>query len=144
MAKVERSALLPYSCDQMYQIINDVASYSLFLKGCRSSKVISESPAEMVAMLELAKGAISQRFVTRNTLIPGKQIEMHLEEGPFRALRGRWLFTALDDKHCKVSFNLHFEMKHPLIGLAFGSLLTQVANSMVDTFCQRAREVYGS
>jgi ribosome-associated toxin RatA of RatAB toxin-antitoxin module len=144
MAKVERNALLPFTCAQMYRVVNDVASYPRFMKGCRSTEVLSESDDEMVAMLELSKGMLTQKFVTRNKLTPGQRIDMQLEEGPFRSLQGAWTFTELGKSHCKVHFQLQFEMKNALMGMAFSSLLTQVANSMVDTFCHRAHALYGS
>ncbi len=80
---IQRSALLPYPAQALYDLVNDVASYPEFLPWCSASTVIETSDTHMRAKLEVAKGGMSQHFVTRNVLVPGRSIEMNLEEGPF-------------------------------------------------------------
>lgn len=48
----------------------------------------------MRAKVDVAKGGISQHFITRNVLVPGQSIEMQLEEGPFSQLHGLWVFAV--------------------------------------------------
>ena len=97
----------------------------------------------MLASLEVAKGSIGQRFVTRNVLLPGQRIEMNLQEGPFTSLHGVWEFKALGDKACKISLDLTFDYAGPLVRATLGPLFNQAANTMVDAFCQRAKQLYG-
>src|SRR5690606_21261186 len=95
---IQRSALLPYPAQALYDLVNDVASYPEFLPWCSASEVLESSEAQMRASLTVAKGGISQRFITRNQLVPGESIVMELEQGPFRQLHGIWHFKALTDK----------------------------------------------
>ena len=140
---IQRSALLPYPAQALYDLVNDVASYPEFLPWCSSSTVLEETDTLMRASLEVAKGGLSQRFVTRNTLVSGQSIEMNLEDGPFSQLHGVWQFKALTDKACKISLDMSFEYSGSLVRATLGPLFNQAANTMVDAFCQRAKQLYG-
>ena len=141
--QIQRSALLPYPAQALYDLVNDVASYPQFLPWCSSSEILEVSETHMLASLEVAKGGIGQRFVTRNVLLPGQRIEMNLQEGPFTSLNGVWEFKALGDKACKISLDLTFDYAGPLVRATLGPLFNQAANTMVDAFCQRAKQLYG-
>ncbi|HBZ95433.1 MULTISPECIES: type II toxin-antitoxin system RatA family toxin [Pseudomonas] len=141
--RIQRSALLPYPAQALYDLVNDVASYPQFLPWCSSSEILEVSETHMLASLEVAKGGIGQRFVTRNVLLPGQRIEMNLQEGPFTSLNGVWEFKALGDKACKISLDLTFDYAGPLVRATLGPLFNQAANTMVDAFCQRAKQLYG-
>ncbi len=141
--RIQRSALLPYPAQALYELVNDVASYPQFLPWCSASEVVEVSADSMRASLTVSKGTLSQRFMTRNNLVPGKSIEMQLEEGPFSQLQGVWEFKALGDKACKISLDMTFDYAGPLVKATLGPLFTQAANTMVDAFCQRAKQLYG-
>ncbi|NLU13579.1 MAG: type II toxin-antitoxin system RatA family toxin [Gammaproteobacteria bacterium] len=141
--RIQRSALLPYSAAALYTLINDVRNYPQFLPWCSASEVLEQRDGFMRAALMIAKGKLSQRFVTRNTLVPNQSISMALEEGPFSQLQGIWEFKALSADACKISLDLEFDYAGPIIKATLGPLFTQAANTMVDAFCQRAKELYG-
>ncbi|MGQ7959461.1 type II toxin-antitoxin system RatA family toxin [Pseudomonas sp. SP16.1] len=141
--RIQRSALLPYPAHALYDLVNDVASYPGFLPWCSASQVLEVSESHMLASLEVAKGSLSQRFVTCNALVPGQRIEMNLEEGPFTRLHGVWEFKALGDKACKISLDLSFDYAGPLVRATLGPLFNQAANTLVDAFCQRAKQLHG-
>ena len=140
---IQRSALLPYPAHALFDMVNDVASYPQFLPWCSATEVLSSSETEMHASMTVAKAGLSQRFMTRNALEVGKRIEMTLEEGPFSHLHGIWEFKALGEKACKISLDLTFDYAGPLVKATLGPLFTQAANTMVDAFCQRAKQLYG-
>lgn len=141
--RIQRSALLPYSAAALYTLINDVRNYPQFLPWCSASEVLEQRDDFMRAALMIAKGKLSQRFVTRNTLVPNQSISMALEEGPFSQLQGIWELKALSADACKISLDLEFDYAGPIIKATLGPLFTQAANTMVDAFCQRAKELYG-
>ncbi|MHA6495356.1 type II toxin-antitoxin system RatA family toxin [Pseudomonas borbori] len=140
---IQRSALLPYPAQALFELVNDVASYPEFLPWCSASEVLEASATHMRASLEVAKAGFSQRFVTSNTLVPGQSIELNLEEGPFTQLHGQWQFKPLTDKACKISLDLTFDYAGPLVRATLGPLFNQAANTLVDAFCQRAKHLYG-
>lgn len=144
MSQISRSALVPFSAEQMYRLVNDVDSYPAFLPGCTGSRVLEASPQQMTASVDVSKAGISKTFVTRNTLTDNQSIHMQLVDGPFRKLSGGWRFTPLSDEACKVELNLDFEFTNMLVELAFGRIFKELASSMVQAFTQRAKEVYSA
>lgn len=144
MSHIQRSALVHYSPAEMYQLVNNVVDYPVFLPWCRSSKLISETETEMTASIEIAKGVLNKTFTTHNVLHKDKRIELQLVNGPFKKLSGFWQFDALKtDNACKVNLDLEFEFDSAMMSIAAKPIFTQIANSLVDAFCKRAVEVYG-
>ncbi|MDO9321241.1 MAG: type II toxin-antitoxin system RatA family toxin [Pseudomonas sp.] len=141
--RILRSALLPYPAQTLYDLVNDVARYPEFLPWCSATEVLEVSEVQMLARLVVAKGGLSQRFVTRNQLLSGQRIEMNLEEGPFSQLHGVWEFKALGASACKISLDLAFDYAGPLVRATLGPLFNQASNTLVDAFCQRVKQLYG-
>ena len=69
MPQISRTALVPFSAEQMYQLVNDVKSYPDFLPGCTGSRVLEFGPTQMTAAVDVSKAGISKTFTTRNKLI---------------------------------------------------------------------------
>jgi len=144
MSHIKRSALVHYSPAEMYQLVNNVADYASFLPWCRSSVVKSESATEMIASVEIAKGVLNKTFTTHNQLHKNFRIELQLVDGPFKKLSGYWQFDKLRTENaCKVNLELDFEFDNAMMSIAAKPIFTQIANSLVDSFCKRAVEVYG-
>ncbi|GAA6203247.1 MULTISPECIES: type II toxin-antitoxin system RatA family toxin [Thalassotalea] len=144
MASISRNALVMFSVEQMYQLINDIAAYPQFIPDCGDSKIISEDQHEMVAGLLVAKGGLKKWFTTKNTLISNSEIKMTLVDGPFKSLTGSWQLTSLSDEACKISLHLDYEFSSKVFDLAFGRVFNSLANNMVQAFTQRAKDVYGA
>ena len=142
MAKINRSALMPFTNHQMYDIVNAVEDYPNFLPWCASSKVLGQSETEMEASILMKKGALNHSFSTRNTLTVNEVIHMQLIDGPFKTLSGDWLFTPLSEQASKIELHLNFEFSNRIVGMLIGPVFTQIADSLVDAFCQRAHQVY--
>lgn len=142
MSKVKRSALVNYSAQQMYDLVNDVSRYAEFLPGCVSSTVIEETEQMMLARMELKKGPVSQLITTRNTLVSGQSIEMKLQDGPFEYLHGHWNFVDLSESASKVELDLSFKFSSKLVELAFSGIFNELTSRMVDSFVARAKVVY--
>ncbi|HCB0904655.1 TPA: SRPBCC family protein, partial [Klebsiella pneumoniae] len=109
MPQISRTALVPFSAEQMYQLVNDVKSYPDFLPGCTGSRVLELGPTQMTAAVDVSKAGISKTFTTRNTLTSNQSILMSLVDGPFKKLIGGWKFIPLSPEACKIEFHLDFE-----------------------------------
>ena len=144
MTLISRNALVAYSVEEMYALVNNIEDYAEFLPWCRSTDIISRDEIEVTASIEIARGALNKSFTTLNRLQHNKMIEMRLVKGPFKHLQGFWRFDALkDNRASKISLDLDFEFESKLVAFAVGPVFNQIANSMVDAFCKRAVEVYG-
>ena len=141
MTVISRSALVMHSAQAMYDLVNDVASYPQFMDGCAAVEVFEHTEQTMLARLVLKKAGVQISLVTRNSLQSPRQIEMQLEDGPFKKLKGLWLFKPLTEEACKVSLDLEFEFSSRGMGLAASNLFSGVANNLVDSLCQRADKV---
>ncbi len=143
MASISRSALVPYSATQMFDLVEDVDRYKEFLPWCTDSAVLQDNGDEIKASVTISKGGLSRSFTTLNRSQRGKMLEIRLVEGPFRRLDGYWRFQQLGDDSSKVSLDLEFEFSNTLARLAFGRVFDELANRLVDSFVKRARQVYG-
>lgn len=140
---LKRSALVPFSARQMFELVNSIEEYPRFLPWCKSSKVISRSETEVVAELEVSWKGVHKSFTTRNRLHPVDSMDIELVNGPLKHLEGKWHFIALDDKACKVILDLEFEFAGGLIDRLFQPVFQHIANSLVEAFSKRAKDIYG-
>lgn len=143
MVTVNKHALVSYSAEKMFSLVDDIEAYPEFLPWCRSAKVLSRTEDEVKACLELVKGVVHKSFTTVNRLQKGKMIEMRLLEGPFRRLEGFWRFDRLEEDACKISLDMDFEFSNKMVGMVMGPVFNQIANTLVDSFCKRASDIYG-
>src|SRR5579863_9141714 len=141
---IKRSALVPYSARQMFELVNSIEDYPRFLPWCHSSDIVSSSEEERVASLEIAWKGIHKSFTTRNKLQPFHCIKISLVKGPLLHLEGTWQFRNLgEEEGCKITLDLEFEFSGHWIDRVFEPVFNYIANSLVEAFCKRAGEVYG-
>ncbi len=143
MAHIKRSALLPFSNTQMFNLVNEVEAYPHYMDGCVAIDVLARETQFIDIRFHLAKRGIQQTFVTRNHLAFPSSIRMELIDGPFSSFDGRWTFQNLGGEGCKVMFDLQFAMTNKLVSLAAKKLFETVSNNLVDAVCQRAKQRYG-
>ena len=141
MPHIIRSAVVPYSPEEMYSLVNDIESYPRFLPWCRSARVLERGDGWLKARIDMARGALHHAFTTRNTLDHGRRIRVELEHGPFRHLEGDWHFEPVDGG-CRVSLDLEFEFAGRLLSAMVGPIFHQIASTLVDSFCRRAHELH--
>ena len=143
MARVEKSALVPYSAQNMYALVADVDSYPGFLPWCRSARQRDNGDGTVTATIEMAKGPLHKSFTTRNTLLEGECIRIQLVDGPFKHLNGTWSFEPRGESGCRVKLDLEFDFSSRLLRGVVGPVFHEIANTMVDAFSRRAAVVYG-
>ncbi|HHF7365847.1 TPA: type II toxin-antitoxin system RatA family toxin [Legionella bozemanae] len=142
MPIVKKSRTVNYTCEQMFSLVNEVERYAEFLPYCTESLVHHRDEDEVQATLVIGAAGMSKSFTTRNRLQINKMIEIRLVDGPFSHLEGFWRFDEVDEG-CKVSFDLEFEFAGRMFSMLLGPVFEQVTDKMVDSFCERARTIYG-
>lgn len=143
MRKVKRSALVPHSAKEMFELVDDVEAYPEFLPWCNDAQVQTRTDDTVVATLELHRGSVSKHFTTRNTRRPYEAIDMALIDGPFRHLDGGWRFRDISGEGCEVSLELEFEFDNRVVDMVFGRFFEDTLKALVDAFTGRAAAVYG-
>lgn len=141
---VSKSALLPYSAEQLFDLINDIESYPSFLDGCVSAEILRAEENLVEARLSLSKKGVSQEFVTRNRLVQNRSVSMELIEGPLESLNGEWTIEPLGNEGCKLSLELDFEMKRGLVMQMIARFFGEISNRLVDAVSEEAGRRYRS
>ena len=144
MPDIHRSALMPYRAEALYDIVNDVDRYPEFLPWCGGVRNDHVDDDSLQAAILMKAPGLNHWFKTRNRMTPGRVIDMELVEGPFSELYGRWQFTPLGDDGSKIELSLHFEIKNGLAAAVITPAFSKIANTMVESFCDRARALYGN
>ena len=143
MKTINRSALVPYTAQQMYNLVQDIAAYPIFLPWCTHASEYARTSDSVYACIDVSKGRFQQSFSTHNQYIDGREISMHLEEGPFNHLEGRWHFSDIDDKGSQVSLYLQFDFSTTVAKITIGPVFNVIADRLIDAFIERARVLYG-
>jgi len=134
---------VPYACEVVFEVVDQIDAYSEFLPWCAESQVLHRTEMEVIATLVLAKSGIRQSFTTKNQLIRPNAIGLSLVDGPFKQLEGVWAFDALGDAGCKISLDMRFEFSSKLMDQTFGRVFGVAADRLVDAFTARLDDLYG-
>lgn len=144
MHVLNRRVVVPYSAKQIFELINDIASYPKFIPWCSASKIISMQEHEVIATLEISWRGVRKSFTTRNKLQPDQRIDISLVSGPLSYLTGNWYLRDLTQTTCEVNLDLNFAFMGRMIDFVFEPIFKYIANSLVDAFVQRAHAIYGT
>ena len=134
--------LVPYTVDQMFDLVADVGKYHDFLPWCAGSRVRTRTETELVADLTIGFGPFRESFTSRVALEKPKTVNVKYENGPFRYLNNQWTFTPASNG-CRVDFFVDFEFRSRMLQAAIGVVFNQAVQAMVNAFLKRAREIYG-
>lgn len=147
MKHVKKSVLLWYSPREMYDLVVDVQAYPGFLPWCERADLLSEDGEGMTARLHLAYAGLRHAFTTRNTHVQDERVDMALIDGPFSALDGQWRFLPIGAAGampaCRIEFDLRYAFSSGALETVLSPVFDKVANTFVDSFVQRAEQVYG-
>jgi ribosome-associated toxin RatA of RatAB toxin-antitoxin module len=137
MRDIRREALVPFSAAQMFELIERVEDYPLFLPWCLATELIERTPQMVSATVEVGLRDLRVRVTTRNEKRPPEFMAIHMEGGSFRHFSGEWALRPLGENGCHVSFRLQYELALRAEALA-GRLIEHAADRMVDAFVRRA------
>jgi ribosome-associated toxin RatA of RatAB toxin-antitoxin module len=144
MRSVHKSVLVPYSAQQMFDLVERVEDYPKFLPWCGGARILQQTTEETLARIDIDYHGVRTHFTTANRNQPPEQILISLRDGPFRRLDGIWQFRALSDSACKVEFELNYEFATPVLEGLIGPVFGRIADSFIDAFVKRAVAVHGN
>jgi ribosome-associated toxin RatA of RatAB toxin-antitoxin module len=142
MAVVEKSVLLPFSAEQMFVLVDNVADYPQFLPWCGGTSVTVLDESRVRATVEINYHHVKQSFTTENVRAAPQRIDIALLDGPFKHLDGCWQFIALAPTACKIEFRLNYEFSNKLLEKVVGPVFHYIASTFVEAFIKRAEQVY--
>lgn len=142
MLNISKSVITPYTPAQMYALVSDVENYKNYLPWCPSSKVTTQSENNIIARVDISYLKVKAHFTTQNINTPNQRIDMDLVDGPFKHLKGHWIFTPLGETGCKVEFKLDYKFSNIIIEKVIGTVFEMVIKNIVDSFVKKAHEIY--
>lgn len=143
MTEIVRSALVPYTAQQMFDLVDAVERYPEFLPWCGSTEIIQRDQLLTRATIGINFRGVRQRFSTENRKQPPVLMSMKLIEGPFKSMDGEWRFTELGADGCKVDLRLEYEFSTALLDKLIGPVFGYISGNLIDAFLRRAERVYG-
>ncbi|MDX1923376.1 MAG: type II toxin-antitoxin system RatA family toxin [Alphaproteobacteria bacterium] len=134
--------ILPYTPQQLFELVADVGKYQEFLPWCVGSRINWRKQNTFNADVLIGYKAIRETFTSTVTLTPYEAITVHYEHGPFAKLQNYWTFAAHKDG-CEVEFFIDFEFRTGLLNNIIASFFGEAVKRMIDAFEKRAKAIYG-
>lgn len=135
---------LPYTPEQMFDLVADVASYPRFLPWVSAARVRTNSPTEMIADLVVGFGGLKERFTSRVRKERPGCLTVDYVDGPLKSLRNDWTFTADGAGGCEIGFEVTFAFRSRILETVAGQVFERALRRMIGAFEERARVLYGS
>jgi coenzyme Q-binding protein COQ10 len=135
--------VLPYTPQQLFDLVADIERYPEFLPWCRGACIREYHPDLVVADLIIGFKMFRERFTSRVALDPPHRIDVTYAEGPFRYLNNHWIFEQMPEG-CLVDFFVDFEFKSRVLQKVIELLFGEAVRRMVAAFEARARDQYGT
>ena len=135
---------LPWSAEQMYDLVADVSRYAEFLPWVVGVRVRSDSETEMIADLLVGFKALREKFTSRVIKQRHEAITVDYLDGPLKHLHNAWRFTPSKDGGCSVDFTVDFAFRNALFERIAGQMFDRALRQMIAAFEGRALQLYGA
>ncbi len=135
--------ILPYTPDQMFDMVADVGAYPDFLPWCIATRIRSTDDTLLTADMVIGFKMFREQFTSRVSLDRPGSIIVTYERGPFKHLRNHWIFEQDGAEGCLVDFSVDFEFRSHILEMAIGKVFTEAVHRMVMAFEKRAETLYG-
>ena len=143
MPRHSETRYLPYTPEQLFDLVADVARYDEFLPWVVAVRVRSASEKETVADLVVGFNAFKERFTSRVVKQRPERICVDYVEGPLKYLHNEWRFERAADGGTIVHFSVDFAFKSRLFEALAGTMFDRALRRMTGAFEQRAAALYG-
>ncbi|WP_343712281.1 type II toxin-antitoxin system RatA family toxin [Inquilinus sp.] len=134
--------VLPYTPQQLYELVADIESYPSFLPWCLAARIRKREGNVLTADLVIGFKMIRERYTSRVTLTPGQQIDVAYVDGPMKRLTNCWRFLP-HPAGCEIDFHVDFEFRSRVLQTVIGAVFHEAFRRMVGAFETRARALYG-
>lgn len=143
MPSHRETLLVPYSREQLFDLVADVEKYPQFLPWCRAARIHERGEGYFIAELLIAFKGIRESYTSRVELNRPEAIHVTMVKGPFHHLVNHWRFTTEPEGQTCIHFDLDFRFSSRLLETLIGALFTRATEKMVGAFRDRAEQLYG-
>lgn len=134
---------LPYTSEQLYDLVVDIEKYPEFLPWCVAVRILSKSETELIADLSVGYKMFRETFRSRVLLTPKTRVDVEYITGPFHHLNNHWTFKEVSGKGTNIDFFIDFAFRNSLFQSATQMVFEGAFNQMLGAFERRAHQIYG-
>ena len=134
---------LPYTPQQLYDLVADIERYPEFLPWCVAARIRSREGNLVFADLMIGFKRFREKFTSKVTLNDGR-IDVAYSEGPFKHMTNHWIFIPAEDGGTMIDFYVDFEFRSKVLQTLIGALFNEAVGVMVSAFEKRAQKLYGT
>jgi coenzyme Q-binding protein COQ10 len=135
--------LLPYTREQLFDLVSDIERYPEFLPWCVGARIRERRDNEILGDLLIGYKMVRERFTSRVVLSRPDRIDVSYSEGPFKYLNNHWLFLPQSDGRCLIDFYVDFEFRSKMLQKIMEMFFNEAVKRMVGAFETRAHQLYG-
>ena len=144
MPSIRETRTLPWSAEQMFDLVADVKRYAEFLPWVIATRVRSDGETEMVADMVVGFNALREKFTSKVNKLRPEMIDVDYVDGPMKELDNKWFFRPNPDGGCTIDFTVDFTFRNSVFEALAGRYLDRAFRKMVSAFEARAAVLYGS
>lgn len=144
MPRIDQTRELPWSAEQMFDLVADVRRYAEFLPWVVATRIRSDSEDVMIADMLVGFSALREKFTSRVVKDRPRTIKVEYIDGPLKQLANDWTFTPMADGGCRIDFSVDFTFRNAIFERLAGQYLDAAFRKMVAAFEKRAEQLYGS
>lgn len=137
----ERRAM-PYTPEQMFNLVAAVDLYPQFLPWCLASRITKREGNVFYADLVIGYKMVREKFGSRVTALKPDHIHVEYLSGPMKHLSNHWRFLPQPDGTCIIDFYVDFEFKNPVLQKLISVFFEEAVKRMVGAFESRAKDLY--
>ena len=135
--------LLPYTREQLFDLVSDIERYPEFLPWCVGARIRERKDNEILGDLLIGYKMVRERFTSRVVLSRPDRIDVSYSEGPFKYLNNHWLFLPQPNGATLIDFYVDFEFRSKMLQKIMEMFFTEAVKRMVGAFETRAHKLYG-
>jgi len=134
---------LPYTPEQLFNLVAGIEYYPQFLPWCKAARVLDRREDSVTADLIIGYKMFQETFRSVVLLDPPSSITVKYHSGPLSHLSNQWSFARGSKGGCDLSFDVNFDFRSPLLKTIMAGFFDKALTKMVAAFEARAKELYG-
>jgi coenzyme Q-binding protein COQ10 len=144
MPRHTEKRVLPFTPEQLFDLVSDVGRYQEFLPWVAATRIRSNSETETTADLVVGFRALKETFTSKVRKVRPREIEIDYVEGPLKYLHNSWRFSPAPGGGTEVDFCVDFAFRNRIFEALAGQMFDRALRRMIGAFEDRANALYGA
>jgi ribosome-associated toxin RatA of RatAB toxin-antitoxin module len=136
--KIKKNVIVPFSCEEMFDLVSDIDNYHKFLPWCSQSNSFVDNNNHTIGSIDIDYLKVKTHFITKNINQKPHKIDITFVDGPFSDLHGFWQFSPLGANGCRIEFNLNYKFSNIFLEKIVGPVFSFITKNIIDCFIREA------